>query len=191
MDAQTLARCTGATLSNAEKFAVAITEAMDRFEIDTARRQAAFLATVSVESMKLSKVEEDLYYKDAARLARIYKRAFQGDADKAAPYTRNPAALGKLLYNGYWGRGLIQLTWVDNYINAGKALGFDYVGHPELLTLPVHAALTAAWYWHAHDCNDAADLPDMDLVTERVNGPAKMHLAERKAQYQIAMDVLA
>lgn len=190
MDAQTLARCTSATQSNAQKFAEAITEAMDRFEINTSRRQAAFLATVAIESMNLSKVEEDLYYTDAQRLAKIYKRAFQGDAEKAAPYTRNPAALGKLLYNGYWGRGLIQLTWVDNYINAGKALGFDYVGSPDLLTTPQHAALTAAWYWYAHDCNDAADLLDMELVTERVNGPAKMHLAERKAQYRIAMDVL-
>lgn len=191
MDAQTLARCTSATQSNAQKFAEAITEAMDRFEINTARRQAAFLATVAIESANLSKVEEDLYYKDAQRLANIYKRAFQGDAAKAAPYTRNPAALGKLLYNGYWGRGLIQLTWVDNYISAGKSLGFDYVGSPNLLTTPQHAALTAAWYWHAHDCNDAADLLDMDLVTERVNGPAKMHLAERKAQYRIAMEVLS
>ena len=51
--------------------------------------------------------------------------------------------------------------------------------------------MTAAWYWHDTKCNDPADKGDMTEVTRRVNGPALMHLAERKHQYEIALKALA
>ena len=39
---------------------------------------------------------------------------------------------------GWWGRGLVQLTWPQNYAVWGKRLGVDLVGHPELaMTWPV------------------------------------------------------
>ena len=163
---------------------------MVRFDICSLQRQAAFLATVAVESAHLGKMEEDLYYKDPARLARIYPRAFK-NAAAAVPYVRNPQGLSELLYKGHHGRGLIQLTWRRNYERAGEALGYDYVGNPALVAEPKHAALTAAWYWHDAKCNDPADRGDMTEVTRRVNGPALMHLAERKAQYEIALKALA
>ena len=163
---------------------------MVRFDICSLQRQAAFLATVAVESAHLGKMEEDLYYKDPDRLARIYPRAFK-NAAAAVPYARNPKGLGELLYKGYAGKGLIQLTWRRNYERASEALGFDYVGNPALVATPKHAALTAAWFWHDAKCNDPADKGDMTEVTRRVNGPALMHLAERKAQYETALKALA
>lgn len=190
MDAQTLARCTGSTVADAEKFAQHLAEAMDRFGINTPRRQAAFLATVAIESQRLTKTEESLYYKDPQRLADLYPRVFQHSGAKAAPYARNPAALGQLLYQGYWGRGLIQLTWLKNYQAAKQSLGFDYVLHPELVLEPMHAALTAGWFWDDANCNSPADAGDMRGVTLRVNGRALMHLAEREAQYKVALEVL-
>lgn len=33
---------------------------------------------------------------------------------------------------GYWGRGLVQLTWVGNYKTFGTLLGIDLVNRPEL-----------------------------------------------------------
>ncbi len=185
-----LAAATSAPYGNAKVHHPHLEAAMSRFNIDSLQRQAAFLATVSVESQQLSKMEEGLYYKDAARLARIYPRAFKSAAD-AEPYARNPKGLGDLLYKGYWGRGHLGLTWRRNYERAGEALGFDYVGNPSLVAEPKHAALTAAWYWHDAKCNDPADKGDMTEVTRRVNGPALMHLAERKAQYEIALKALA
>lgn len=189
MDARTLAQCTNANLENAQLYAQPISSAMDRFSIDTPTRQAAFLATISVESARLSTVEESLYYKDAARLASIYPRAFK-NATEAQPYTRNPQALGKLLYGGYWGRGLIQLTWEKNYRAAGAALGFDYIKQPSLVLEPQHAALTAGWFWDTNNCNGPADSGDMRGVTLRVNGKALMHLAERTMQYEKNMGLL-
>ena len=185
-----LAAAASSPYGNAKVYHQHLLDAMERFNIDSLQRQAAFLATVSVESAHLSAVEEGLYYRDAARLARIYPRAFK-DAKAAEPYTHNPKGLSELLYKGYSGRGLIQLTWRRNYERASEALGYDYVGNPSLVAEPKHAALTAAWYWHDAKCNDPADRGDMTEVTRRVNGPALMHLAERKAQYETALKALS
>lgn len=186
-----LAAATGATAADAIKYAGPLTDAMARFGITSQRQRAAFIGgTVAIESQNLSKVEESLYYKDAARLSRIYSRVFHSDAAKAEPYTRNSAKLGELLYQGFWGRGLSQLTWRENYVKCGDALGVDLIDHPNLLLSPEYAALSAAWFWHDKGCNAPADRGDMDEVTLRVNGKAKMHLAERKAGYALAMTVV-
>ena len=185
-----LAAATSAPYGNAQTYHQPLLDAMGRFDICSLQRQAAFLATVSVESARLSSPEESLYYKDPDRLARIYPRAFK-NAAAAVPYARNPQGLSELLYKGHHGRGLIQLTWRRNYERASEALGFDYVGNPALVATPKHAALTAAWFWHDAKCNEPADKGDMTEVTRRVNGPARMHLAERKAQYEIALKALA
>ena len=185
-----LAAATSAPYGNAQTYHQPLVDAMGRFDICSLQRQAAFLATVAVESAHLSAVEEGLYYKDPDRLARIYPRAFK-NAAAAVPYARNPQGLSELLYKNYHGRGLLGLTWRRNYERASEALGFDYVGNPTLVATPKHAALTAAWFWHDAKCNDPADKGDMTEVTRRVNGPALMHLAERKAQYEIALKALA
>lgn len=187
LTAKEIARATGALEANAAKYRDALNEAMERCVINTPKRRAAFLATVGVESAWLSAVEEGLYYKDPARLLKIFPRAFPNLA-AAAKYTRNPGALSKLLYNGYHGRGLIQLTWEDNYREAGEALGYDYVSNPNLLLQPKHAALTAAWFWESRGCNQLADDGDMEQITRRINGPAKLHLAERTEKYAANLD---
>lgn len=189
MTVDQIARAAGAE----RKFAVAFTEplntSMDRFAIHTKRQVAAFMATVGIESARLTAVEEGLYYRDPARLAQIYPRAFR-NAESAVAYAKNPKGLSELLYKGYHGRGLIQLTWEKNYILAGEALGYDYAGQPELLLQPKHAALTAAWFWSENGCNVAADRGDMSDVTRRVNGPARLHLAERTALYNATLEWL-
>lgn len=185
-----LAAATTAPYGNAQQHLPHLLAAMAQFNIDSLQRQAAFLATITVESQNLTKMEESLYYKDATRLAAIYPRAFK-NAAAAVPYTRNPKGLGELLYKGYWGRGMLGLTWRKNYERASEALGYDYVGDPSLVAQPKHAALTAAWYWHDAGCNAPADKGDMVEVTRKVNGPALMHLAERQEQYEIALKALS
>lgn len=185
-----LALATGADTADAIRYAEPLSAAMALFDITGTSNRAAFLATLAVESGHLRKVEEDLYYKDAARLANIYKRAFKSAAE-AAPYTRNSKKLSQLLYGGYHGRGLIQLTWLDNYVACGTALGRDFVSDPNVVCEPTNAALSAAWFWSHNNCRKPAENGDMTGVTRIVNGPALMHLAERKAQYDVAMGVLA
>ena len=190
MTPELIARCTGASLANALIYAQPLNDAMARFNIDTPRRQSAFLATVGVESGNLREVEEDLYYKDAARLAKIYRRHFSSAA-QALPFTRNSSALGKLLYGGYWGRGLLRMTWERNYRVAGIALKKPYLLQPSMVKEPVDAALTAAWFWAVNGCNKPADVGDMTGVTLIVNGPALMHLDRRIALSVTGMETLA
>jgi hypothetical protein len=41
-----------------------------------------------------------------------------------------------LRYYPYYGRGLVQLTWADNYRKQGERLGVDLLGHPDLALEP-------------------------------------------------------
>jgi putative chitinase len=181
---------TGATLEDAATYLDAINSALTYGEIDMPSKLAAFLATLSVESARLSTVEEGLYYRSAERLAQIFPRVF-ADADAAEPYVKNPEGLSKVLYDGYHGRGLIQLTWKRNYKACSDALGVDFVANPELLLQPHAAALSAAWFWKTNGCNIPANRGDMIAVTRIVNGRAMMHLKERQDQYARAISVLS
>lgn len=182
LNAEQLARGTNATVHDAMAFCDDLNPAMAQFRINTPMRVAAFLATLAIESNHLTATEESLYYRDAERLADIYPRAFNSAA-AATPYVKNPQALGKLLYQGYWGRGLIQITWLKNYQLATAALGFDYVNFPELVKEAKHASLTAAWFFATNGCNEAADGGDITSVRRKVNGPKMMHLAEVTQQF--------
>lgn len=184
-----LRECTGAELEDAARYLEPLNKAMEWAEINTPRRIAAFLATIAVESGNLRAVEEGLHYRSAERLAKIFPRVFP-DAESAAPCVANPAALSEKLYGGFHGRGLIQLTWERNYRACGQALGIDLVENPGLLTQATAAALSAAWFWKTNNCNAPADAGDMDKVTRIVNGPAKLHLAERIQYYVKALQVL-
>ena len=185
-----IARACRSTLEDANRFCGPLNEAMRRFDISTPRRQAAFLATVAIESAYLRTTRENLNYTKPERLVALFPRAFKTVA-QAEPYTRNPAALGDKLYNGYFGRGLIQLTFEANYIAAGDALGYDYVRYPAMVEQPAHAALTAAWFWDDRGCNELADMGDMSEITRRVNGPKRLHLDERTALTRSTLEWLA
>jgi putative chitinase len=180
---------TGATRENAEKYYDHALAAMDRFQIsEDAERICAYLATLSIESARLTTMEESLYYRDPFRLAKIFPSKFKTSAE-AVPFCRNPQALSMKLYNGFHGRGGIQLTWEKNYAFHGEKLGFNYRDNPDWLLTPDHAMLVSASYWDSARCNDVAY--DMDEVTLRVNGRARMHLAERIAQRDIARGAYA
>lgn len=43
-------------------------------------------------------------------------------------------------YAPYWGRGYVQLTWLDNYRNYSRLLGKNLVSRPELVKEPFTAA---------------------------------------------------
>ncbi|WP_445289072.1 glycoside hydrolase family 19 protein [Variovorax atrisoli] len=182
IDTQTLIDCTGATRANAERFVVHLADGMNRFRIHSVNAMACFLGQLSIESENLSKVEEDLYYTTPARLREIFPSLFVQGSYRAEDYVRNPRALSMLRYKGFHGRGLIQLTWEDAYIAAGRALGADYRGNPGLLLQPEHAALSACWFFAVFkDCLPAAERGDVYDVTGRVNGPKRLKLIERKA----------
>lgn len=46
--------------------------------------------------------------------------------------------------HSYYGRGLVQLTWKNNYLKTGKRLGYDLVKDPDLM-LDLDISVEAIW----------------------------------------------
>jgi putative chitinase len=195
----TLQLATSSSLADATRYAKPLTECMARWEINNPNRIAAFLANVTVETWGLeagqmrglAAVEESLYYSTADRLREIFPSLFvkaRGGRYVAEQFTRNHAALSRLRYEGFHGRGLLHLTWRENYAEAGKALGFDYVGKPALVMEPWHACATACWFWADHkQLNEPADALELFAIRKAINGPAALKLVEVKRQRIVAI----
>lgn len=194
----------GVSPTQARAFADPIKQAFAAFHIDTAGRQAAFLAQAIHESAGFSRLEEDLYYRTPERIRAIWPQRVTSLAD-AATLCRNPQTLANRVYanrlgNGdeasgdgwkFRGRGIFQLTGRANYMAAGDSLGQPYKELPQLVAEPLHAAMTAGWYWAAAGCNAMADGAQIDAITRAINGPAMVAADERRSLYDEALRALA
>jgi predicted chitinase len=70
--------------------------------------------------------------------------------EKRASKDRQPslwAAQERYWPSGYKGRGYVQLTWDYNYRDAGRELGIDLVGDPDLAMDPAVAGRVLAWFF--------------------------------------------
>lgn len=162
-------------------FASALNLAMDRYQINTPLRMAAFIAQVGHESGQFRYVRElggDQYLSkyDTGTLAKRLGNTPEADGDGQK----------------YRGRGLIQITGHTNYLACSKALFGDdrLLRTPELLEQAEWACKSAAWYWNSRDINTPADAGDFKTVTRRINGGLN-GLAERLEFYERAKKVLA
>lgn len=216
MNRQQLLAIMPSTESRIERWLQPLNHAMQRFDIATPARCAAFLAQIAHESAFLSRVTENLNYSPAGLLATFNTRSTIRFTDAAAQrYGRtaeHPAdqrmianiAYANRMGNGpvesgdgwrYRGRGPGQLTGKNNYAACGAALGIDLVASPDLLELPDIGAQAFGWYWHAGNplgksLNALADSGDIDAISRAVNGGSN-GLAERTALYRQALQVLA
>jgi hypothetical protein len=75
-----------------------------------------------------------------------------------------------LRYYEFYGRGLIQLTWRENYERLSPACGVDLVAEPDLALEPEHAAVIFAEYWASHDIQASADAEDWAACRRKVQG---------------------
>jgi putative chitinase len=194
---------------NADQWTDPLNVAMDRFEINTPARVAAFIAQLAHESAETTRLSEGLSYSKAERLCAAWPKRFPGTAT-AAPYVNNPQRLANFVYanrggNGdeasgdgwrFRGRGLFQLTFRDNYRLAGDALNLLLVDNPDRVAKPEVAALTAANYWQRLGLNALADhqpgdddMKDFEKISIRING-GRVGLAERKKYWAKAQAVL-
>ncbi|WP_345980431.1 hypothetical protein [Sulfurimonas sp. HSL3-2] len=77
-------------------------------------------------------------------------------------------------YAPWYGRGLIQITFEENYKAYGNHIGEDVYSTEEnrkKLENDPHAAKSAGWYWSAKaKLNDEADSNDFLAITYKVNG---------------------
>jgi putative chitinase len=161
VDAKTLARCTGARLDRAQRFADVLSAAMAFYGIDTPMRQAMFLANVGHESAGLHYTTE-LWGPTAAQ------QGYEGrkDLDNTQPG------------DGFRfrGHGLIQTTGRANHAAATERLRArfsdvpDFVAQPDLLAEPQWAALSAADYVDMKRLNAVADSGNFREYVRKVNG---------------------
>lgn len=140
-----------ASVTNIAKFVGPLTEAMDHFEINTPKRQAAFLAQLAHESGSLK------YVRELASGENYEGRKDLGNTEPGDGVK-------------FKGRGLIQITGRTNYERVGSALGYDFINEPGKLELPGPATFSAGWFWFTHGLNEFADKDYFETITRRING---------------------
>lgn len=179
-----------------------IDAAMKEFGITAATDQAMFIAQVGHESGGFRQVIESLNYTPDALVVVFGKRITQQQANALGRTTAQSArqdAIANLVYANrlgnkasgdgwkYRGRGLIQITGLDNYRACGAALKIDLVTKPELLELELQAARSAAWFYTSKGC--MAYGADVYRVTQIINGGLN-GIDDRKVRYNKARAVL-
>ena len=189
-------------IANAEVHAAALENARKESSVNTPRRLCHFMGQVFVETAGFTVLEENLNYKSPERLDMVFS-AVKGTADAQALIAKGPQAIANRVYanrlgNGdeaggdgwrYRGSGYKQLTGRSNFREIGAIVKIDLEGKPELARAPEAAAQVAFAFWDACRCSPLADAGDLEAITEKVNGPAKLGLDDRREATLRAMEV--
>jgi len=164
----------------------AFNKVLPEFGINTPKRIAAFLGQIAVESGELK-----------------YDKELPSKYNKKNPKDQNEPT--GTLYEGrrnlgnnqagdgpkYIGRGVLQLTGRANYTEYSKKLGIDLVNKPELAATPDVSVRIACQYFKDRGLLPLADAWNLDEITRRVNGNAKLHLEQRIAYSTVALKILS
>ncbi|KHA77507.1 hypothetical protein NC77_17905 [Janthinobacterium lividum] len=189
-------------------FLPALNAAMLEFGISTPARQAAWLATVGVESGSLQRVEESLNYR-ADRLLVIFGKYFTPAL--ASAYAGKPEMIANRVYanrmgNGNeasgdgWrrrGAGFGQITGTDNQRAVAIYFDIPMARIADWLKTPGGACRSAGWFAKVNNLNAWADKGDFDGYCDVWNRGRKtapigdaIGYAERLAMYSVALQVL-
>ena len=129
-----------------EKFLPYINKTLETYNITSCLRKAHFLAQVGHESGQLSYIAEQL----------------------------EKGVQEKDIYDGYKGRGLLQLTYKPNYVSYGNFVGHDFTENNKSdLENTNWASDSAGWYWTKKQdpgLNEYADKNDIIYITQAING---------------------
>lgn len=110
---------------------------------DALRPALGALSTTNVAGMELMLDEAERRGMRLSSLAYCFATAWWESGKTMAPVeegfylgSKADAFRRKLRYFPYYGRGLVQLTWKENYAKASEVVGQDLVAHPELALDP-------------------------------------------------------
>ncbi len=161
---------------------------LEKYDINTPRRVAHFLAQTAHESGGFTTLEESFNY-SATALPKVFSY-FRRNPDEALRFGRtdkqsaNRAAIANRAYgnrmgNGppesgdgwrYRGRGLIQTTGRNNYVKLESATGATVIDFPDLVIEFPMALIASCVYWNRANCNMYADKNDIAGLTYVING---------------------
>lgn len=176
------ALCPHLTLDEAETHAGALDAARPIASLTTTARVRHFLAQCAHETGGFRRLTENLNYRKPAQLDALFS-AVRGEQDARMLIGSGPKAIANRVYanrggNGdelsgdgwrWRGRGYLQITLKDNYVQMEKVSRLPLTAQPDLLEDPVNAAKAAAWYWRWHAINTPADRDDTRGVTREIN----------------------
>jgi len=201
MEAQQLAEAAKIDIGHAEALIGAMNMAIEKADLSTPERLAAFIAQCGHESDSFRFMEENLNYK-AESLIRTWPSHF--NEENASEYAHNPEKIANRAYanrmsNGdeesgdgwnYRGRGWLQTTGKAGYEQLSDATQIDFVSNPDAVATPEGSAISAAVFWEKHNLNRHVDNNDFTGLTKAING-GTIGQEDRMARYQHAMSVLA
>jgi putative chitinase len=159
MTPELIARCTDARLTRAAMWSRYLNASMAEFQINTPKRQAAYLAQIGHESGGLQFMAEIWGPTDA-------QKRYEPPSELAERLGNTQPGDGKQ----FKGRGPIQCTGRFNYRKYGALLGLELERFPQLLDEPANACRVAACFWKANGCNELADAGQFEAITRRING---------------------
>ena len=180
-----------------------IDAAMKEFGITAVNDQAMFIAQVGHESAGFTSLIESFNYsvdglkKTFGKRLTPYQCEMLGRVD--GKQVAHQPQIANLVYGDrmgnnsqgdgwkYRGRGLIQITGLDNYRTCGAALKLDLVTSPEQLEQELQAARSAAWFYTSKGC--MAYGADITRVTRIINGGLN-GIDDRKIRYNKARAAL-
>lgn len=181
-----------------------LTEPCRRYEINTSKRVAMFLANTGHETAGGRRLVESLNYRPEALVKQWPKYFTPEYAAEVGRTDKQPAdqkAIAEAAYNGrmgnklpgdgwrFIGRGLMQTTGRYNYERLAEIVNMPLDNLPEWLETRTGAAESAAVFWHANNCNDLADTGSVERCRQRVNG-GLIGLQDVRERYTTALGLL-
>ena len=187
--------------SDAHEWYDAMVEMLPKYQIDTPKRVAGFIAQTAHESASYKTITENLNY-SAKALDAIFGKYFKRAGVDAQEYHRQPRKIANRIYAGrmdngntssgdgwtFRGGGILQLTGRYNYTQFGKTVGMSPEEATEYVRTPKGAIESACWFWTVNDINKYCDKNDIVGMTKRING-GTIGLADRKKHYAHALAV--
>lgn len=184
-----------------------LNKVLDNYEINTAKRIAAFVSQCAHESRDFNALEENLNYRKDT-LLRVFSRYFGDGKRNAAEYERNPEKLANYIYMDehrskagalgntkdgdgwrFRGGGIKQLTGRNNYERFGKQFKLTAEEAADWVRTKEGALASALWFWDTNKLNSVADTGDVKALTKRING-GDIGLADRQKRYKVAVQAL-
>jgi putative chitinase len=141
--------------------------ALERGEIDTPERIAAFMAQLAHESGEYRYMEE-IWGPTEAQLG------YEGRADLGNTHPGDGIR--------FKGHGPIQITGRANHRECGYALNLDLEMEPTLICTPGYGTASAVWFWNSRKLSPLADRRWFVAITKKINGWTN-GLADRAAYW--------